>query len=74
MVINVFIVCLMVLRLRTGLVRLGLRMMGDVVGTLLPAVMMGSASLNEQSMLMMGELILDLCLLDGYCLSGVKLS
>ena len=38
-------------------------MMGDVVGTLLPAVMKGSVSLNEQSMLMMGELILELCFL-----------
>ena len=66
---------LMVLRLRTGLVRLGLRMMGDVVGTLVVAgLMKGFVPLNEQSMLMMGELILDLCLYDGYCLSGVKLS
>ena len=58
MMMNVFIVFYMVLRLRTGLVRLGLRMMrmrmmGDVVGTLLPAMMNGSISLNEQSSLMM---------------------
>ena len=58
MMMNVFIVFYMVLRFRTGLVRLGLRMMrmrmmGDVVGTLLPAMMKGSISLNEQSALMM---------------------